>query len=141
MSDLMGMSKHAIQSVTLKQEPIRNIKVFRKSNDGYMRGCKITYRNGQTDLINSEDGLEAGTIEVEDNEVLVGITLACSSESDRRPRRLGFTFMKSSGSQQLMSNAAAMSIGAGAGGYMVQETKPIGNEFRLEQTWPSIQSL
>ena len=98
MSDLMGMSKHAIQSVTLKQEPIRNIKVFRKSNDGYLRGFKITYRNGQTDLINSEDGLEAGTIEVEDNEVLVGITLACSSESDKRPRRFGFTFMKSSGS-------------------------------------------
>ena len=28
---------------------------------------------------------------------------------------------------------------AGASG--IRETKPIGNEFRLEQTWPSIQSL
>ena len=63
-----------------------------------MRGFKITYRNGSTDLINSEDGPEAGTIEVQENEVLVGIKLECNSESDKRPRRFGFTFMKSSGS-------------------------------------------
>ena len=43
------------------------------------------------------------------------------------------------------SNDAAAGIGSArqgsSGGYMVHETKPIGNEFRHEQTWPSIASL
>ena len=41
---------------------IRDITVIKK-NEEYLRGLKIRYRNGQTDLINSEDGPEAGTIE------------------------------------------------------------------------------
>ena len=59
-----------------------------------MRGFKITYRNGQTDLINSENGIDAGTIEFEDNDVLVGMTVHCNSDSDRRPRKFGFTIMR-----------------------------------------------
>ena len=61
-----------------------------------MRGFKIYYRNGQTDLIGSEDGLDAGTVEFDESDVLVGMTLHCNSESDKRPRRFGFTKMSRS---------------------------------------------
>lgn len=40
-----------------------------------MRGFKITYRNGETDLINSESGPCAGTIDFEEGDVLVGVTI------------------------------------------------------------------
>ena len=130
-SELMGMSRHSIQSITLKQESIQNIKVFRKDSDGYMRGFRITYRNGQTDLIGSDNGLEAGVVTFEESDVLVGFTLQCNSESDKRPRRFGFTKMSKSAPQQLMPNAAGGSAQAVAGAYIVHEIKPIGNEFRL----------
>ena len=115
-----------------------------------MRGFKIIYRNGETDLINSEVGTVAGTIDFEEGDVLVGLTLQCSSENDKRPRKFGFTIMRNAQSSSFSQQAAAaIAAGSslipqgGAGGVPtgVRETRPIGNEFRLEQTWPTIASL
>ena len=61
-----------------------------------MRGFRITYRNGQTDLIGSENGIEAGTVDFEASDVLVGLTVQCNSESDKRPRKFGFTILRDS---------------------------------------------
>lgn len=59
-----------------------------------MRGFKITYRNGEEDLINSCTGPCAGTIDFEEGDVLVGLTIQSNSDSDKRPRRFGFTIMR-----------------------------------------------
>ena len=61
-----------------------------------MRGFRITYRNGQTDLIGSDNGIEEGTVDFEQSDVLVGLTVQCNSENDKRPRRFGFTIMRDS---------------------------------------------
>ena len=93
-SELLGLNKYALQSLTLKKFPISNIKIYRKESNCYMRGFKITYRNGQTDVIGSDNGIDCGTVDFEENDVLVGMTLQCNSESDKRPRRFGFTVMR-----------------------------------------------
>ena len=59
-----------------------------------MRGFKIVYKNGSDDVIGSDSGIEAGTVTFEENDVLVGMTLQCNSETDKRPRRFGFTVMR-----------------------------------------------
>ena len=90
-------------------------------------------------MINSDSGTDSGQIDFDQDEVLVGLTLHCNSESDKRPRRFGFTKMRtsSSGAQPQMSNAAAMNAGSslppvgGAGGFMIHETRPEGNNFRF----------
>ena len=144
------MQKYAIQSLTLKQEPIANIKVFGKDSHGYMRGFKITYTNGQTDVIGSENGIDCGTINFLDTDVLVGVKLLCTSESDKRPRRFGFTVMRNkasaaqqgvptSGQQSNMPSSRPPPVADGE--FMVHETEPIGNEFGLDQTWPAMSSL
>ena len=46
-------------------------------------------------MIGSDNGLDAGTVDFEEGEVLVGMTVECNSESDKRPRRFGFTKMRS----------------------------------------------
>ena len=45
-------------------------------------------------LVNDDGGLEAGTIEFEEYDELVGMTVHCTSQSERRPRRFGFTIMR-----------------------------------------------
>ena len=55
-------------------------------------------------MIGSDSGLDAGTVDFDESEVLVGLTLHCNSESDKRPRRFGFTKMSKS--------AAAMGMGS-----------------------------
>ena len=45
-------------------------------------------------MIGSDNGVEAGTVDFEENDVFVGMTLQCNSESDKRPRRFGFTLMR-----------------------------------------------
>ena len=116
-----------------------------------MRGFKITYSNGQTDLIGSESGVDCGTIDFLDTDVLVGIKMLCNSDSDKRPRRFGFTIMrnKATAAQHNLPTSAAAAASAvpskpppvADGEFMVHETKPIGNDFGLEQTWPAISSL
>ena len=68
-------------------------------------------------MIGSDNGLDAGTVNFEESDVLVGLTLQCNSESDKRPRRFGFTKMSrsasSSGSSlQQVPNAAAINMGS-----------------------------
>ena len=63
-----------------------------------MRGFKITYSNNETQLIGSEAGVHSGTIDFLETDVLVGMKLLCNSESDKRPRRFGFTIMRNKNS-------------------------------------------
>ena len=46
-------------------------------------------------MIGSDSGVDSGQVNFDENEVLVGMTLECNSESDKRPRRFGFTKMRS----------------------------------------------
>ena len=62
-SEILGMEKHELQSLTLKQESIERIQVLSKVTEMYLRGFKIFYRNGQTDLIGSDDGYDSGIVE------------------------------------------------------------------------------
>ena len=48
--------------------------------------------------MNSTDGGLAGTIDFEDYDELVGLTVNVTSESDKRPRRFGLTLMRDSAS-------------------------------------------
>ena len=73
--------------------PLQKIIIFKK-NEEYLRGFKIVYRNGSSDMINSSEGPEAGTIEFQENDVLIGITTMCLSDSDKKPRQFGFTVMR-----------------------------------------------
>ena len=66
-----------------------------------MRGFKITYRDGQSDIINSDNGTEAGTIHFEQFDEFVGITVASVSDSETKPRRIGFTLMRNSESPSI----------------------------------------
>ena len=66
-----------------------------------MRGFKITYRDGQSDIINSDNGTEAGTIHFEQFDEFVGITVASVSDSETKPRRIGFTLMRNSDSPSM----------------------------------------
>ena len=59
-----------------------------------MRGFRIHYRNGETTLINSENGIDKGVIEFEETDVLVGLTCLCTAPSDLKPRGFGFTVMR-----------------------------------------------
>ena len=80
-----------------------------------MRGFKIFYKNGSSDLINSADGSEAGTIDFQENDVLIGVTTMSLSENDRKPRRFGFTVMR---------------------GGQVHQYEPVGHSFNYLESWP-----
>ena len=45
-------------------------------------------------MVNSVNGIEAETIRFEANDELVGMTCINTSESDKRPRQLGFTLLR-----------------------------------------------
>ena len=96
-SDVLGLEKYAWESITLKPCPIQKIIVYKK-DDAYLKGFRILYRNGMEQLVNDDGGLEAGTIEFEEFDELVGMTVQCTSQSERRPRRFGFTIMRNAGS-------------------------------------------
>ena len=143
------MNRHALQSVTLKALPIAKIQVYGKDSGSYMRGFRITYRDGQTDLVNSDTGPLSGTIDFQTNDELVGITLACNSQSDKRPRLFGFTIMRNPNTAAAPFPAEAVAASApaeqpskpppvAAGEFFVHETKDLGNEFSLNQTWPEV---
>ena len=89
-----------------------------------MRGFRILYRNGRSDAVNSTNGVEVGIVNFKEGDELVGLTLVCSSENDKRPRQLGFTIARR------VEN-----------GYNFVETTPQGNDFTLKQTWPEINTL
>ena len=58
-----------------------------------MRGFRIYYLDGSFDLINSDQGYEAGTIYFQENDFLVGIT-ATFAEGYENPLKLGFTVIQ-----------------------------------------------
>ena len=118
-SELMGTKRHEYDSVYLQQSPIQKIVVYKK-NEEYLRGFKIYYQNGQTDLINSDEGPEAGTIDFESGDFLVGVTCMSMSESDKKPRRFGFTVIRNG---------------------QVHQYEPIGHVFTYAQAWPVPNSL
>ena len=73
--------------------------------------------------------------------MLVGMTLHCNSESDKRPRKFGFTLMRNPSSffgatsQNFIPVAAVSNVGSQEylnSGYSVHETKPLGNDFRVQ---------
>ena len=64
-----------------------------------MRGFEIIYQNGSSDTVNSTNGDLVNTIHFEDYDELVGMTVAVTSESDKRPRRFGFSLMRNSESR------------------------------------------
>ena len=99
-SGTIGMARHEWESITLQQKPIQKINIYKKPGDGeaYMRGFEIFYHNGSSDTINSNNGDLAGTIMFEEYDELVGLTMSVTSDSDRRPRRFGFTIMRNSAS-------------------------------------------
>ena len=105
-SEILGMARHAWDSIMLQQKPIQKINIYKKPGDGeaYMRGFEIIYQNGSSDTINSNNGDLAQTIHFEDYDELVGMTVAVTSESDKRPRRFGFSLMRNSASQSVSWN-------------------------------------
>ena len=64
-----------------------------------MRGFEIIYKNGSSDTVNSNNGDLVNTLHFEDYDELVGLTVAVTSESDRRPRQFGFTLMRNYASE------------------------------------------
>ena len=66
-----------------------------------MRGFRVHYRNGQTTVVNSDQGIEAETIHFEKYDELIGMTVFCTSSSDKKPRRIGFTILRNASSPNL----------------------------------------
>ena len=87
----MGTQRHEWETLTLQDQPIKKITMFEK-NSAYMKGFRITYRNGQQDVINADSGVDVGSIEFEKYDELVGMTIQMGS--DKKPRRFGFTVMR-----------------------------------------------
>ena len=102
-SQLFGQERHAWETKRLKTIPIASIIIYRKSDNAYMRGFKINYRNGESDVINSDNGTEAGTVTFETYDELVGITVASVSDSETKPRRIGFTLMRDNNSPSMVT--------------------------------------
>ena len=92
-SELMGTERHDWETAQIKELPIQKIHIFEK-NDAYMRGFRIHYRNGETTLINSENGIDKGVIEFEETDILVGLTCLCTAANELKPRGFGFTVMR-----------------------------------------------
>ena len=155
------MERHAWEHLNLKQKPILKMNIFKKSgSEAYMRGIQIIYRDGESDTVNSTDGNLSGTIEFEEFDELVGLTLNVTSESDKRPRRFGLTLMRNANSnsvsyvEPVIEEPQAEEVKAAPNvvqpipqqvpqgfTYRVHRTKPEGNNFHFPQTWPTIESL
>ena len=99
-------------------------------------------------LVNDDGGLEAGTVEFEEFDEFVGMTVQCTSQSERRPRRFGFTIMRNASSvshedqevEEVVEEMTFPEIPQGFQ-YKVHETKPEGNSFKFNQTWPAVADL
>ena len=117
----MGTTRHTWVTNTLHEQPIDRVQFIRKSNDEYMRGMKIHYRDGTSQVINSDSGEDAGTFQFEQGDMLIGLNMKCTSPSDKRPRQLGFILLR---------------------GGLIFETEMYGNSIsKYTQVWPTIESL
>ena len=136
-SDILGFQRHTWESFTLRDQPIQSITVIKKTDDNYTRGFKILYRSGVTDVINSDAGNEAGTIEFEEHDELVGMTV-CTMEDEKRPRKFGFSIMKNSTSEVFQSGFPAPPQGFQ---YKIHQSVPVGNDYTFVQAWPTPEQL
>ena len=120
-SEILGSTRHTWVTNDLLDRPIDRVQFIRKSNDEYMRGMKIHYRDGSSQVINSASGEDAGTFQFNQGDVLIGMNMKCTSPSDKRPRQIGFILLRDG---------------------MIFETEMYGNSIsKLSQVWPSIESL
>ena len=103
-----------------------------------MRGFKIMYRDGQSDIINSDNGTSSGTIDFEQYDEFVGITVASVSDSETKPRRIGFTLMRDNQSPSMRAEFPPLPE---LFKYQVYQTLPVGHEFTYSETWPLTASL
>ena len=95
-SELFGFKKYEFETITLKNKPIESIQVVKK-NEEYLRGFRINYRNGRSQIMNSTSGIEQGQVTFKEGDELVGFTVVCTSPEDKRPRKIGFTIMRRKG--------------------------------------------
>ena len=115
---LLGMERYEWESINLQQKPIAKINIFKKQgSEAYLRGFEIVYSDGSSVTANSKEGELAHTVDFEQNDEFVGMTMKVTTEDDKRPRQLGFTLMRNgSGSASSASPAqqvpAAMSMGS-----------------------------
>ena len=93
-SEHLGLNKFAPETLVLQKKAIKKIDIMSKSGDAYMKGFVITYVDDESDVINSGEGYVAQTVQFGELDELVGITIDETSESDKRPRKIGFTIMK-----------------------------------------------
>ena len=82
-----------------------------------MRGFKIFYINGTFDLINSDQGLEVGTIDFQEHDVLVGMTYILDEKYSKRILKLGFTVIRDG---------------------QIYQYAPIGNDIKKLEVWPEL---
>ena len=59
-----------------------------------MRGLEIFYLNGSFDLINSDDGVESGSIDFKENDILVGMTYTYRILEFGKLRNIGFNVIR-----------------------------------------------
>ena len=103
-----------------------------------MRGFKITYRDGQSDIINSDNGTESGTFNFEQFDEFVGITVASVSDSETKPRRIGFTLMRNAESPSMKVEYPDLPQDFQ---YKPFVTKNVGHQYSSVETWPATASL
>ena len=141
-SALLGMERHAWEHLNLQQKPILKVNIFKKrGSEAYMRGLQIIYRDGATDTVNSTDGERAGTVEFEDFDELVGMTLNVTTEGDKRPRRFGLTLMRNSTSNSVSYVAPTIEepqeeVKAPANVQPIPQQVPAGFTYRVHRTKP-----
>ena len=91
--ETFGDERHDWVTTYLHQTQIEKIVVIKK-NEEYMKGLKIFYRDGQQQVINDDEGVEAETVIFEPNDELIGMTCISAREKHERPRQLGFTLLR-----------------------------------------------
>ena len=61
-SGILGKERFEWSSVEIGDKSIQKITVYKK-NEEYLRGFRIYFRDGSSELINTDQGHEAGTID------------------------------------------------------------------------------
>ena len=62
-SEHLGLTKYAPETLVLQKKAIKKIDIYAKSGDAYMKGFTITYADDDQDVINSDNGYLAETVE------------------------------------------------------------------------------
>ena len=62
-----------------------------------MRGMRIFYRNGESQIINTQDGEVSGTVHFEEGDVFIGMHFTLHAPDNKKPRRMGITILRANG--------------------------------------------